>query len=125
MKIAIPEWSGNVCTVFDFAHWLLVVEVNGSDEVSRISIPLKEKLLIERARKLKHLDVQLLICGAISCPLARIISSYGIKIISHIRGTIDEVLNAYLTGKLDNPKFFFPGYSPRSNSIKNNIISDW
>ena len=106
MKIAIPEWSGNICTVFDFAHWLIVIEINGKKEISRIRIPLEETLLIKRAGKLKHLDIKVLICGAMSSHLSRIISNYGILIISNIRGTVDEAINAYLTGKLDNLRFF-------------------
>ena len=110
---------GNICTIFDFAHWLIIVEIDGIREIGREKIPFIEKSSIGRARKLKYLDIQVLICGAISRHLAKIISNYGILIISHIRGTVDEVIKAYLTGKLDNPRFFIPGYQSISNSYKN------
>jgi len=124
MKIAIPEYSGDVCTVFDFAKCLIVIEIKGVDEINRRKISLKKSSFIEVAGKLKSLNVQILICGAISNSLNKIVSSYGIKIISQIRGTVDEVLNAYISGTLDSPEFFLPGHSPKSNSTKNNIISD-
>lgn len=39
MKVSIPEWSGNICTVFDFAHWLIIVEIDGIREIGREKIP--------------------------------------------------------------------------------------
>ena len=74
MKIAIPECSGNVCTVFDFAKWLLVIEIKGVDEIGRRKVTFKKSSLIEVGRKLKSLGVQTLICGAISNSLVNMVS---------------------------------------------------
>lgn len=123
MKIAIPESSGNVCTVLDFSKWLLVVEFKDSDELSRERIFLKKRSLINIAEEIKMLDIQVIICGAVSNSLAKIISGYGIKIISQIKGKIEEVLKAYISGNLNNPEFLLPGHSVKEIPIKNNSIN--
>ncbi|NOQ45946.1 MAG: hypothetical protein GQ559_04625 [Desulfobulbaceae bacterium] len=112
MKVAIPIWSGRVSTVFDFAHRLLLVEFDGSDEMGRSELPLHGSFAIMRAKRLSHLGVEVLICGAISRPLARMVASQGIEIIPFISGTVSEVLNAYLNGQLADPRFCLPGCRP-------------
>jgi len=120
MNIAIPEWRNNVSTVFDFAHWLLVIEADGINEINRTRIPINEKSFAELARKLVGLNVRILICNEISRQLEGIISSHGIKIVSHVKGLVNEVLNDYFTGKLNNSSLFSQGYSSRSNNMKSN-----
>jgi len=45
MNIAIPELCDNVSRVFDFAHRLVVIETDGTDEINRTNIPINEKSL--------------------------------------------------------------------------------
>jgi predicted Fe-Mo cluster-binding NifX family protein len=110
MKVAIPAWAGQVSTVFDFARSLLLVELHRGKEVSRSEIPLDESPSISRAGALSHLGVKVLICGAISRSLATVVTGYGIEIISFVSGMVDEVLDAYLTGRLADARFLLPGY---------------
>ena len=111
-RLAIPIWSGRVCTVFDFAQQLLIVDFEGNDELERKEYALENVPPLIRASRLLRLNVQVLICGAISSSLASLVSNYGIKIIPSICGDIDEVLNAYITGSLSSPRFRLPGYTP-------------
>jgi predicted Fe-Mo cluster-binding NifX family protein len=62
-----------------------------------------------RVIRLRNLGVDVLICGAISRPLAFMITGLGIELLPHIRGRIDEVLNAYLTSRLTEQRFSMPG----------------
>lgn len=112
MMVAIPVWSDQVSTVFDFARHILLVELDGGTEISRSEHPFQEGPPIFRAKKLSRFDVEVLICGAISCPLARIVASHGIEIIPFISGTVNDVLNAYLTGRLADSRFCLPGCRP-------------
>ncbi len=111
-KIAIPIWKDGVSTVFDFAGRLLVVQVEGNREVSRTEIGLSAELPISRAGRLSQLGVRVLICGAISQPLAAVVASTGIQIIPFVSGSVDRVLSAYLSGQLINGRFLLPGYLP-------------
>jgi predicted Fe-Mo cluster-binding NifX family protein len=112
-KIAIPECQGQVSTVFDFAGKLLLIDIDGQKEISRSEITLPEKPMPHRAAKLNNFGVDVLICGAISRPLAFMISGSGIKVLPDISGRIDEVLNAYLAGRLAEQRFSMPGCRER------------
>ena len=111
-KIAIPIWKDRVSTVFDFSNRLLVVELEGNQELSRSEIDISAGLPISRARRLSQLGVSVLICGAISQQLAALVASVGIQIIPLVSGSVDKVLSAYLSGQLINGRFLLPGYLP-------------
>lgn len=112
MKIAIPVWDDYVSSVFDFAHRLLLVDIENGSEISRSEVSLKVESLPERAAKLKGLGVGVLVCGAISRALANMIAASGIQVLPFVTGRVDEVLQAYLTGQLMQPQFAMPGYWP-------------
>jgi len=50
-----------------------------------------------------------LLCGALSRPLDRMLTAAGIEIIPFLRGRADDVLNAYFAGRLLEPGFMLPG----------------
>ena len=111
-KIAIPIWKDSVSTVFDFAGKLLVVQMQGNQELSRSEIDISAKFPISRARRLSQLRISVLICGAISQQLAAFVASVGIQIIPLVSGSVDKVLSAYMSGQLINGRFLLPGYLP-------------
>jgi len=109
MKIAIPVWNGCVSNVFDFAHRLLLVDIENGREVNQSEVELKAKSLPQRAVSLKNLGVDLLICGAISRALACMVTASGTEVLAFVTGRVDDVLQAYLTGQLVEPEFTMPG----------------
>jgi predicted Fe-Mo cluster-binding NifX family protein len=112
MKIAIPVWDGFVSSVFDFAHRLLLVEIQNSRELSRSEVPLQAESLPQRASRLKQLKVNAIICGAISRQLMYMITASGIEVLPSVTGRIDDVLKAYFTNQLAHTQFTMPGYWP-------------
>jgi len=112
MKIAIPVWNDCVSNVFDFAHRLLLVEIENNKEVNRSEIPLEVHSLPQRAGQLKSLGVDVLVCGAISRALAYMVTASGIEVLPYVTGSIDDVLQAYLNGQLVQPQFTMPGCWP-------------
>ena len=111
-KIALPVWSDQICTVLDFAQSLLVVEVDGMSEITRKHFTLTGEPALFRARRLRNLGVQTVICGALSYPLFTILRSYGITVVPYICGHVDEVLHAYMKGTLSQSYFRLPGCPP-------------
>ena len=109
-KIALPVWSEQICTVFDFAQSLLVVEFESTSEISREYYALTGEPPLFRASRLRNIGVQTLICGALSHPLLTILRSYSITVIPYICGHVDEILHAYMKGDLSKPYFRLPGY---------------
>ena len=112
MKVAIPVWNGCVSSAFDFAHRLLVVDIENAKVVESSEVELSAESLPQRAVNLKNLGVDVLICGAISRALACMVTACGIEVLAFVTGRVDDVLRAYLTGQLVKPQFTMPGCWP-------------
>ncbi len=108
MRIAVPILDSCVSPAFDFSHRLLLVEFEDGREARRFEAVVFPKSIAQRAGKLRDLEVDTLICGAISRDLARSVTGVGIEILAYVSGPIDEVLKAYITGQLADPRFALP-----------------
>jgi predicted Fe-Mo cluster-binding NifX family protein len=109
MRLAIPTWQRRVSPVFDTAQRLLIIDAADGSETARSEEDLRPVLPPQRVARLKELGVDVLICGAISRPLAGMIAASGIVVVPFIGGECDEVLAAYLDGRLPSPRFLMPG----------------
>ena len=112
MKIAIPIYNGSISNVFDFAHRLFLVDIENGKEANRSEVALENQSLPQRVGKLKSLEVDVLVCGAISRVLANMITASGIELLPYVTGRIDDILQAYLAGQLVKPEFAMPGCWP-------------
>lgn len=112
MNIAIPIWNDRVSTVFDFAVRILLVEIKNDKEISRSQILLESQSLSQRVGQLKKLNVDILICGAISRELAGLAKTSEIQVLPYITGSVNDILDAYRTGQLAQPQFAMPGCWP-------------
>jgi len=109
MIIALPVWQDHVSSVLDFANRLLLVELEDGLEIGRNEILLAEQSSLERAAKLRQLGINVLICGAISRPLAYMLSGSGIDVLPFITGPTEQVLEAFREDRLDQSQFTLPG----------------
>ncbi len=109
MRIGIPIWGDRISPVLDTATKLLVVEAEDQREASRFEIYLDEHELSRRCLRIRRMDVDILICGAVSRPFSRMLMASGINIIPDISGPPEDVLNAYFHGKLLHSGFLMPG----------------
>ena len=108
MKLAIPVWDGRISSVFDFAHSVIIVEFNGTKETGRTEVSLSGQSPV-RIAQLQKLGVDTLICGAISRPLASLVLVYGIRLLPYITGVVDDVIEAFMNGRLGSERFILPG----------------
>jgi len=108
-RIGIPVWQGRVSPVFDTAGRLLVVEADGDREMVRSESSLPDTRLPRRVGRLAELGVEVLICGGISRPLLGMVTGSGIRVVPWVAGDVQEVLEAYLGGRLLDPRFLMPG----------------
>jgi predicted Fe-Mo cluster-binding NifX family protein len=118
MKIALPTFNGRISPVFDTAQRLILVEVNGTNELSRGEHAIQSNSFARRAAHINELGIEILLCGAISRPLAMMIAAQGIEVVPFISGEVDEVLGAYLQGRLAEPKYFMPGCCGRRRQFR-------
>jgi len=110
MKIAIPIWNNYVSDVFDLTDQFLLVEIENNNDISRSQVLLKNKSLSRLLGQLKNLEVDVLICGAISRALAKKATTLGIQVLPYVTGSIDDVIQAYLSGELTKSKFTMPTF---------------
>lgn len=110
MKIAIPVWNERVSPVFDVAEKILIADVESGIEQARSEYQLESTNPAARATEIANLGIDVLICGAISRPLEAMIMANGVKVIAQTCGEVEEVLEAYISGRLFTlEQFFMPG----------------
>jgi predicted Fe-Mo cluster-binding NifX family protein len=109
MRIAFAIWKGRISPVFDHSQRLLLVEVEEGIQLNERVQTLLHRFPSRRVAQLRQLQIQTLICGAISRPLAALINASDIKLIPFVAGDVKTVLDAFLAGKLPGPGFWMPG----------------
>jgi predicted Fe-Mo cluster-binding NifX family protein len=109
MRLAVAIWDSEVSPVFDFAHRIMVVDCDEECRKRRYRYQLPDESMTSRAERLRELGVNVLICGAISNALAEMVKGLDITLIPWKCGLIEEVLLAYFSGTLEDPRFSMPG----------------
>jgi predicted Fe-Mo cluster-binding NifX family protein len=95
--------------VLDVAQRLFLADVEGGAEQRQRVEPLIENGVAARAAQLRESGVNVLICGAVSWPLEQALAARGIEVVPYVCGKVDEVLAAYLAGRLMRRDFVMPG----------------
>jgi len=108
-RTAVPVFMGRVSPVLDTCTQLLVVESGGKEAITRLTIPMKGESLSERARELHKLGVGGIICGAVSNAFFNLLRESDIELVCGIAGDVDDVIDAYRNGALDQARFRMPG----------------
>jgi predicted Fe-Mo cluster-binding NifX family protein len=109
MRIAISIWEDKISPVLDTAAKLLIIDIDTQKEISRFEASMLERDMSQRYSFIRGLDLDVLICGAVSRQFSGMLKASGIKIISGISGPAEDVLKAYLQGNLLHSGFFMPG----------------
>ncbi|MBN1377910.1 MAG: NifB/NifX family molybdenum-iron cluster-binding protein [Gammaproteobacteria bacterium] len=109
MKVAFVYCDDRIAPVFDVAQQVCLVEMTAGKIAGKTTEALPNASLMQKARRLSELNIEVLICGAISRPLYDMVNAYGIQIISFIAGRLDEIVDAWIAGKLDANVYAMPG----------------
>jgi len=109
MKVAVPEHQGRIAPVFDTCRHVLVFlqdvhadRVTSDEDWSAVSQQ-------TRVARLMDLQVDVLLCGAISCWLEDQIVLQGIRLVAWVAGDLAQVLTALREGTIMDPEFAMPG----------------
>jgi len=109
MRVAITVFDGRISPVFDAARRLLLVDIENGREVWRTEQIVEEPELGPRARRVAEFSADVLICGAISWPLEAMLLSVGVEVIAQTCGPVEDVLKAFISGRLTEQAFVMPG----------------
>ena len=107
IKIAVPIWNDRVSPVFDVATEVLVAEIDGHRVEKRSTVVLPTPA--DRGEQLEGLGVQILLCGGISTAMLRNVSGRGIRVLRHICGPAEAVLQGFADDRLQEEQFNMPG----------------
>jgi len=118
MKVAIPHWQGRISPVFDVARNVFVVDVDHGVERVRRDVAFTTADIQARAARLAETQADLLICGAISWPLEMAVVAAGIEVIPQTCGDVEQVLAAFLAGRLKLDAFLMPGCCGRRRQAR-------
>jgi predicted Fe-Mo cluster-binding NifX family protein len=113
MRVAIPTRGERISPVFDAAGQVLLVDFEEEKESSRCVAPLPADPLTGRVTRLRELGVTALICGGISRTLRQMIEASGIRVYPWMAGPVEEVLKAFLSNQLPDPRWTMPGCGDR------------
>lgn len=110
MRIALTVWNGRIAPLFDVAGTLQLAEitVGSAAEQKELSLPAGAGIM-QRMSFLSEHRVSVLICGAVSRQVHRMLELSGIEVFSFISGDVEDVLNAFLSGSLHEESFRMPG----------------
>jgi predicted Fe-Mo cluster-binding NifX family protein len=109
IRIAIPIFHKRVSPVLDTCTRLLIIDIDQEIEINRQEISLEKFSLIERFNLTKKMNVNVIICCAISEMMDHMIHGTDIQLICGIVGDVQQVLAAYLSNQLDDASFHIPG----------------
>jgi len=125
MRIAIPIVDGRISPVFDVAERLLLVDFEDGSEVRRSEEVLEDHAIKTRAKRVAQLRVNVLVCGAISWPLQAMLLSAGVEVIPQTCGQVEDVLRAFVAGRLTGDAFVMPGCCGRRRRFRGGRGGAW
>lgn len=125
MRAAFTNWNQRIAPVFDVARCLHVVEIDNGKIIKEFQEELRHDIPLFTVQQIKQLDVEILICGAISRPLQEMLVAQDIQVIGFISGELGEVTAAWLSGKLLNSRdFIMPGCCRRKQSCQHYLTRE-
>jgi len=113
-RIAIPVFNNQVSTVLDYSSRFVLVVLDGEQVQGRLEMALSPESPEMFLWALAGFRTDILICGAVSSSLRESLARRGIEVISCARGPVDQVIRAYMQGKLAAKRFRLPGSSAPS-----------
>ena len=95
--------------MLDVARQFVLVDVDANNEPRQHEVRVEKTDLVARAKRIAELGSDVLVCGAVSWPLESMLISAGVRVIPNTCGRVEDVLAAFVEGKLNERAFLMPG----------------
>lgn len=106
--VGIAQAGGRVAYRLDCADMILVATEDTNGKLLTREVPMCEMEGIRRIRLITEINIQTLICGAVSGFTCRMFQHHGIQVIGWVIGDTRLVLEQYRKGKLQEGTIFYP-----------------
>lgn len=107
--VAVAVSRGRVAPVLDWCTQILLIHPSKDLEHGGIVWDVAASSPYETLERLKNHQVTTLICGALSRELLLYAEGLGLHVVHGVAGEIGQVVEAYGSGRLNEPDFWMPG----------------
>lgn len=109
MRVAVSLRNKRIAPIFDINRDFLILDIENGKVLCEFSWVLRQNAPCGLVLDLKGMKIDLVICGAISRFLEKMLTSQGIGVIPFVSGEVKEIRDALLSGNLDSSRFAMPG----------------
>jgi len=109
VRAAFSLWNERIAPVFDVARHIWIIDAEDGRVVGQTGRRFSSDDPFERALRLNTLQINHLICGAITRNTYNALHDRGIEVISFVAGSFDQVLQAWLNGSVNDGHLAMPG----------------
>ena len=110
MRIGVTVWNKQVSPLLDASTKLLLVEVSADGKRTSEMLLMPPSLPWHRVRFMESTGIETLICGAISREYESLLQSCHFRVIPWTCGGVEDVLDAFVQGKLSSAAYCLPGW---------------
>ncbi len=107
--VAIPVFQERISPLLDVAKKFAIYEIEDGKIKQKLVIDIHAECEHFRVDKLKELGVSVIIGGAVSDFVSRLINERGISLISWVNGAVDDVICLYIKNELHVSPIGNPG----------------
>ncbi len=100
MKVAVPLFGSRIAPRYDCASDFLVADVGPGSAGERSQVGLAGLPPVERARRLRELGVEVVICGGIDPVSAHCLAGCGLALYAWVTGEAADALEGLVLGEL-------------------------
>jgi predicted Fe-Mo cluster-binding NifX family protein len=90
----------HVAPCLEYCATMAIFSIDGGEVVEQVDFPLCSRDPFDRVRLLRDQRVHTIICGGIQGIYEDALRASGLQVISWVSGTVDDLLDLYLRGRL-------------------------
>ncbi len=113
MRVGLTVWNTRISPVADTATELLVAECDGSVWKTDLRVSLGNEGYGRMAKRIAGLELDVLVCGAVSRRFAAHLEQSGVRVLPWVAGEWQDVLEALASGELTHDRFVMAGCGRR------------
>jgi predicted Fe-Mo cluster-binding NifX family protein len=119
LTIAIPRMGECIAPCLECAANISIFSIDNGAIVNQIDFPISSHEPLDRIRLLRDQRVDTIICAGVQDTFGDLVRASGINVISWVSGSVEDLLIAYLEGRLA-PGSDPDSWSPREGKPRSN-----